>query len=87
MREFLWGALSMGSATIALFFLRYWQRSHDRLFVFFAIAFAVMALNWVGLAFIDPGAELRHTLYLLRLAAFVLIIIGIIDKNRRGSRT
>jgi uncharacterized protein DUF5985 len=87
MRDFLWGALSMGCATIALIFLRYWRRSHDRLFGFFAIAFAVMALNWIGLAFIDPGVELRHALYLLRLAAFVIIIIGIIDKNRRGGRT
>ncbi|MEP7247012.1 MAG: DUF5985 family protein [Gammaproteobacteria bacterium] len=86
LRAFLWGALSMGSATIALFFLRYWNTSRDRLFIFFAVAFAVMSLNWVGLAFIDPGEELRHTLYLLRLAAFVLIIIGIIDKNRRSGQ-
>ena len=84
MRDFLWGALAMGSATIALIFLRYWRRTHDRLFVFFAVAFAVMAFNWIGLAFIDPGIELRHTLFLLRLAAFVIIIIAIIDKNRRG---
>ena len=83
-RFFLWGALSMASATAALFFLRYWSSSRDRLFAFFASAFAVLALNWVSLGFIDPGAELRHTLYLLRLAAFVLIIIGIVDKNRRS---
>jgi hypothetical protein len=30
--------------------------------------------------------ESRHALYLLRLAAFVLIIIGIVDKNRRERR-
>jgi hypothetical protein len=86
MHDFLWGALAMGSLTIALFFLRYWRKSRDRLFVFFAIAFAAMSANWIGLAFIDPGAELRHTLYLLRLAAFVIIIVGIIDKNRGGGR-
>jgi hypothetical protein len=86
MRQFLWGALSMAHAAVALFFLRYWRTSHDRLFVYFAVAFAVMALNWIGLAMVDPGFELRHTLYLLRLAAFVLIIIGIIDKNRRSGR-
>ena len=87
MRDFLWGALAMGSVTIAVFFLRYWRRSADRLFAFFAIAFAVMGLNWIGLALIDPGVESRHAVYLLRLAAFVLIIIGIIDKNRSGGRT
>jgi hypothetical protein len=44
-----------------------------------------MGLNWLSLAFVDPGDELRHTLYLLRLLAFVLIIIGIVDKNRRSN--
>jgi hypothetical protein len=85
-RFFLWGALSMASATAALLFLRYWFSSRDRLFAFFASAFAVFALNWVSLGFIDPGEELRHTLYLLRLAAFVLIIVGIVDKNRRSGQ-
>jgi hypothetical protein len=84
-RYFLWGALSLASAMAALFFLRYWSSSRDRLFAFFAVAFAVMGLNWLSLAFIDPGEELRHTLYLLRLLAFVLIIVGIVDKNRRSS--
>jgi hypothetical protein len=84
MRQFLWGALSMGSAVVALYFLRYWRVTRDPLFAYFSVAFAVMGLNWVGLALIDPGAESRHTLYLLRLAAFVLIIIGIVNKNRRG---
>jgi hypothetical protein len=85
-RFFLWGALAMACGTSALFFLRHWSATRDRLFAFFAVAFAVMALNWVSLAFIDPGKELRHTLYLLRLLAFVLIMVGIIDKNRRSSR-
>jgi hypothetical protein len=83
LRFFLWGALSMACMTAAVFFLRYWRSTRERLFAFFAVAFAVMGLNWVSLAFIDPGKELRHTLYLLRLLAFVLIIIGIVDKNRQ----
>jgi hypothetical protein len=83
MRQFLWGALCMASVTVALFFLRYWKTSGDRLFGYFAIAFVALALNWMGLALIDPGIESRHILYLLRLTAFVLIIVGIVDKNRR----
>lgn len=83
LRLFLWGALCMASLTIALFFLRYWRSTLDRLFISFGIAFGILALNWAGLAFIDPGEESRHLLYLLRLAAFLIIIIGIIDKNRR----
>ena len=86
MRQFLWGALTMANIAVAMFFLRYWRTSGDRLFAYFGVAFAIMALNWVGLASVDPSVELRHTVYLLRLAAFVLIIIGIIDKNRRSGR-
>jgi uncharacterized protein DUF5985 len=86
MRTFLWGALTMGCAVIALYFLRYWRRSHDRLFVFFGVAFAVLALNWVSLAIIDPMLEGRHYVYFFRLAAFLLIIIGIVDRNRRSRR-
>ena len=85
-RFYFWGALSMACVMSALFFLRYWKSTHERLFAFFAIAFGVMGLNWLSLAFIDPGEELRHILYLLRLLAFVLIIVGIVDKNRRSSR-
>lgn len=85
MKQFLWGALTLASLVAALFFLRYWKLAQDRLFAFFAIAFAVMGLNWLGLAIVDPAMENRHILYLLRLLAFVLIIVGIVDKNRRGS--
>jgi hypothetical protein len=85
-RFFLWGALFMACVTAAIFFLRYWSSTRERLFAFFSVAFAVMGINWVSLAFIDPGEELRHTLYVLRLLAFVLIIVGIVDKNRRSTR-
>jgi hypothetical protein len=84
MRLFMWGALCMGCAMTGLYFLRYWKTSREPLFAWFAVAFAVMALNWLSLALIDPNSDVRHTLYLLRLAAFVLIIMGIVGKNRRG---
>lgn len=86
MRAFLWGVLTMGCAVIALHFLRYWRTSGDRLFIFFGVAFAVMALNWVSLAIIDPSIEGRHYAFFFRLAAFLLIIVGIVDKNRRSGR-
>jgi hypothetical protein len=85
MRQFLWGALTMSSVIAALFFLRYWRLTRERLFAFFSVAFAVMALNWVELAIADPGMETRHHAYIIRLVAFVLIIIGIVDKNRHGN--
>jgi hypothetical protein len=84
LRPFFFGALCMGCALIGLYFLRYWKNSRDPLFAWFSVAFWVMALNWLGLALIEPDSESRHIVYLLRLAAFVLIIAGIVAKNRRG---
>jgi len=87
MTVFLWGALAMASGTVSIFFLRFWSRSRDRLFLFFALAFATLALHWLGLGIVQPPVESRHYLFLLRLLAFLLILAGIIDKNRSGRRT
>jgi hypothetical protein len=81
---FLWGALAMASCLVALFFRRFWRVTGDRLFLFFALGFLTLALNWTGLALAHPPEESRHYLYILRLLAFVLIIIGIVDKNHRS---
>jgi hypothetical protein len=85
-KEFLWGLLSMSAAVASLLFLRYGKVTRDRLFLFFSAAFLAMCLNWLGLAIIEPDTEHQHLAYFLRLLAFVLILIGIIDKNMRVSR-
>lgn len=84
--RFLNGALSAASILAGLFFLRYWKLSRERLFAFLWLAFWLMALNWIALAVIDWGPETRHRAYILRLLAFCLIIIGVIEKNRRERR-
>jgi len=81
-RPFCWGLLTMASLVASMFFLRYWKDSGDRLFAFFAVAFSLLALNWLALAAIAPAFEARHLLYLVRLVAYVVIIVGILDKNR-----
>jgi Family of unknown function (DUF5985) len=83
---FLNGAVAMASIIVGILFLTYWRDSRDRLFVYFAIAFWVLALNWTLVALVDPAAEQRHWFYLLRLFAFVLIAVGIVDKNRSAAR-
>ncbi len=83
MKEFLWGLLAMASAVASLLFLRYGKVTRDRLFLYFSAAFLAMTFNWIGLA--DDRAGHRASVivaYTLRLLAFVLILIGIIDKNR-----
>ena len=67
------GALAMGYAVVALYFLKFWRQTHDRLFAWFAAAFVLLLVQRVALA-------------VLRLIAFLLIAIAIVEKNRAGSR-
>ena len=82
MNEFLTGIATCGSCGAAAFFLRYWRETKDRFFLAFAAAFLVLALNWALVAIWQPTGETRPFFYLLRLGAFGLIILAILDKNR-----
>ena len=82
--DFLSGAISMGFVVAGLFFLRFWRRTHEGLFVAFALAFWLLALGQALLAFTEIPVEERSWLYLLRLAAFALILVSIWVKNRKG---
>jgi uncharacterized membrane protein HdeD (DUF308 family) len=79
---FLWGALVLACAASGLFFLRFWRKTRDRLFLVFAVAFWILGVNWLVLALTGRDDEGRWYLYLIRLLAFVLILAGIVDKNR-----
>jgi hypothetical protein len=79
---FMMGAIHMASFVAGLFFLRFWRETHDRLFFIFAIAFWLLGLTRLALAMAGTEAAEHTYLYWVRLAAFVLILIAIIDKNR-----
>lgn len=81
--DFLSGAVTMGFIVAGLFFLRFWKRTRDGLFIAFALAFWLLGLGQALLSFTDIPVEERSWLYLLRLAAFSLILISIWRKNRR----
>lgn len=83
MNQFLMGALAALSSIAGLLFLKLWRLSADRLYCFFAAAFWLLALNWVVLGVGNVAAESQHRVYSLRLLAFVLIAVAVIDKNRR----
>ena len=83
MINFLTGAVAMGYAVSALFFLRFWSQSRDRLFLFFSSAFILLAVNAVARTLLRDSDELKLFPYIVRLFAFSIILIGIIDKNIR----
>jgi uncharacterized membrane protein len=82
LNDFLAGAVALGFAVCGLFFLRYWHRSRDELFLAFALAFALLGIGQAVLALANIPTEERGAIYLLRLAAFLLILIAIYRKNR-----
>jgi hypothetical protein len=85
--QFLSGAYMMSCIAVAMFFFRYWRTARERLFAILAIAFLLLAFERAVLAFSPPELEGRHFVFLARLTAFLVIIAGIVDKNRAGGRS
>jgi hypothetical protein len=66
---------------VALFFLRYWRVTRDRLFIMFSAAFWLLAMHWLLLSALPRMQSHAHA---LRFLAFVLIAVAVLDKNRQG---
>ncbi|MBP2296820.1 DUF5985 family protein [Azospirillum rugosum] len=81
---FLSGMIAMGYAVAGLFFLRFWRRTKDGLFLNFAGAFGLLALGQAVVALGSPAREESGWMYLIRLVAFGLIIVAIVRKNLNG---
>jgi hypothetical protein len=84
--RFAEGAIVMGFFVAGLFFLRYRRDTRDRLFLIFAVAFWMLAVQRTLLSVTAFASEDTAPFYLLRLAAFLLIIWGVVEKNRVRGR-
>ena len=84
--DFLAGAVAMGFAIAALMFLKFWRRTREGLFLAFAGSFFLLSLNHAMLSLSQVPLEERSTLYIVRLAAF-LLIIGALWHHNRGRRS
>jgi hypothetical protein len=77
---FLNGVIVLGHGSAGLFFLRFWWKTRDRLFMMFAVAFWLLGVIRIAMVALgQPGED--HFLYWFRLAAYLLILIAIVDKN------
>jgi hypothetical protein len=80
--DVLVGGIATASILAGLFFLRFWRSTRDRFFLFFALSFWIeganrfVLLHWVG------SNEDDAIYYLIRVIAYGLIIVAIVDKNR-----
>ena len=80
--DFLSGAVALAFLICGLFFLRFWRRTREELFLAFALSFALLGLGQTVLALANIPTEERGSLYLIRLVAFLLILFAIYRKNR-----
>jgi len=76
------GAIFMASLVIALFFLRYWRHSRDKLFIYFALAFVLEGIHRLLQAWPTDTPD-QPQYYLIRLLEYMLILAAIVQKNRR----
>jgi hypothetical protein len=81
MVAFTSGAAGLECVVAGLFFLRFWRRTGESLFLAFAFAFWVLGGGAVLPVLLGRPAQMHGEVYLLRLAAFLLIILAILGKN------
>ena len=81
MIQFLAGAVTLAYFLAAIYFLRFWRQTSDRLFLNFALAFLLFALNQLVVSVLWAADERHSYTYILRILGFVLILLAIADKN------
>jgi hypothetical protein len=86
MLDFFAGALTFGYAIAAVHFYHFWNRTADRLFLSFAMAFVLLALNQLVVFAIGANDDRGNYAYILRVLGFGLILLAIIDKNTFARR-
>lgn len=81
LEPFLVGVIAMGSLTASIFFLKFYRRTRDSLFLAFALAFGIEAINRAVTIEIDWSREGSPWTYVIRLFAFLIILSAIVRKN------
>ncbi len=84
MNDLLFGAIGMGSLIVALFFFRYWRSTRDTFFLYFSLSFLIESANRLALGLL-VASELEPVFYMVRIVAYGLIVVAILQKNRKRS--
>jgi hypothetical protein len=83
---YLSGAVTLAYLLAGVFFLRFWKKTRDRLFLHFAFAFWLFMLNQIVSSLLGADDERSGYAYILRVLGFALIIFAIVDKNTSRDR-
>jgi hypothetical protein len=80
---FLLGIIVTASLVAGAYFLRFWRRTGDPLFLGFGAAFLIEGGNRVSFLFVESPEEGDPVVYAVRLSSYLLILVAIAYKNRR----
>ncbi|WP_413581286.1 DUF5985 family protein [Bdellovibrio sp. HCB288] len=81
-KQFIYGAVMMASVVSGVFFLKFWRKTSDRFFALFAASFFMLAAERWFLVLMPAQGEDNSWIFSMRLLAFLLIILAVVDKNR-----
>jgi uncharacterized protein DUF5985 len=84
--NFSYGVIAALCWAVGLYFLGFWRKTRDRFFGYFAGAFWLLGLGRLAMAVLGETNEARRSIYLLRLVAYAVFLIAIVEKNRAGAR-
>ena len=78
---FLLGVIAAASLTAGVFFLKFWSKTRDSLFLAFGLAFVIEGLNRCAVLMLARPNEGSPYIYGVRLLAFLIILTAILHKN------
>jgi uncharacterized membrane protein len=85
--NFSYGVIGALCWVVGLFFLQFWRRTRDRFFAFFAVAFWLLGVGRFAMAVLGETNEAHRSIYLVRLIAYALFLVAILDKNRADAKS
>jgi len=81
MNGFLLGGIAVAAAVAGLIFLRYYRRTRDPFFLFFAASFGLESLGRILSVLVPAFDDNNSGIFILRLIAYSLILLAITLKN------
>lgn len=85
MSDFMSGVVATTFLVAGLYFRFFWLRTRDRLFFFFSLSCFILVIERVCLVTVSPQYEFAPLIYVIRLVAFVVLLLAIISKNLRSN--
>jgi uncharacterized membrane protein HdeD (DUF308 family) len=80
---FLLGVIATASLVAGGYFLKFWRKTRDTLFLGFAAAFFIEGVNRTCFLFVEKPESGSVVLYTVRLLSYLLILLAIAHKNRK----